>query len=178
MKTALTAILLVLSANVGAVPFLDRSIDFSIDTPKDTKVEKNTTSQGSIVSMKFRDDKNYEAVTLQAMRITNGGSFDMPILSVFTEFIGGMSDRIGTSPIKPIRTITYLGMTLYVATHLGVNTGSGSPQGITTVAYFAEKGTWRKMMLLQFMSDANAAPSDAELLNRFASLKYEPSLSR
>lgn len=178
MKIALTAFLFALSANVGAVPFLDRSIEFSIDTPKDTKVEKNLTTQGSIVSMEFRDDKHQEAVTLQAMRITNGGTFNIPILSVFTQFIEGMSDRIGTNPIRPIRTLTYLGMTLYVATHLGVNTGSGSPQGITTVAYFAEKGTWRKMMLLEFMSDANAAPSDAELLDRFVSLKYEPSLTR
>ncbi len=154
----------------------DRTIEFTIEVPKNAKVDKGASGDASYVMINFGDNALKETVVVQAMRMTNKGKFAVPMPTVVDQFIGGMSEKMGSKPVTPIRTLTYKDKTLYVANHVNVNIGGGAPQGVTTVAYLAERGTWHKMILLQFMSAANRPLSDAELLKRFANLKYDPAL--
>jgi hypothetical protein len=178
MKILLASILLGLTLNSFAAILEDNSIEFAIDVPTNAKVDKGASPDGSYVSISFGDYVLKETVVIQAMRITNKGKFAVPIPTVFSEFIGGMSEKMGSKPVNAIRTLPYKDKTLYVASHVNVSTGVGAPQGYTTVAYLAERGTWHKMILLQFISAANRPLSDVELLKRFASMKFDPALGQ
>jgi len=173
-KSVVAVLLLTFALSASAEPVLDRSIEFSVDAPKGVKINKGSSPDGSYVTLEFPDVVHRELVQIQAYRIARSGGFGEPIPSVFSKFVAGMSQQMGTAPVKPIRTLSYQGQTLYVVTHLGVNNGAGQRLGITTAAFFAEKGSWNKMILLNFTSPDNVALTDDQLMKRFASLKYHP----
>lgn len=177
LKIVVAALLFTLTPMASAEPMLDRIIEFSIDAPKDGKIDKGATPDGSYVTLEFHDNIYREVVQLQAYRIAGSRGFGEPIASVFSKIVAGMSERAGVAPTKPIRTLSYQGETLYLTTHLGVRSSDGSLQGITTVAYFAERGSWRKMILLIFRSPNNLALSDDQLMTRLIRLKYRPALT-
>lgn len=175
-KFVFAALIFTVAAVSHAETILDKAIEFSINVPQDAKVEKGSIRDGSYVAVNFRDNLNQEVVIVQAMRITNSGKFREPIPEVFTKFVAGMSNQMKVAPASPIRTLAYQEQTMYVATHLNVSANLAPRQGMTTVGFFAEKGTWHKAIFLQFMSAANTELTDEAILKRLASLKYEPAL--
>jgi len=168
------AFLLALTLSAGADVVLDRSIEFSVDAPKGAKINSGSSTKGNFVTVDFTDTVRREALQIQAYRVEKSGGFGEPIPSVFSKFVAGMSKQMGTAPAKPIRTLSYQGQTLYVVSHLGVNNTAGLRVGMTTVAFFAERGSWNKMITLIFISLDNVALTDEQLLKRFAVLKYKP----
>lgn len=173
-KSVVATVLLTFTLIASAKPVLDRTIEFSVDAPNGVKINKGSSADGSYVTLEFLDAVHRDIVQVQAYRIARSGGFGEPIPSVFSKFVAGMSKTMGTAPAKPIRTLSYEGQTLYVVSHLGVNTSAGQGLGVTTVAFFAEKGSWNKMILLNFTSTDNVALTDAQLIKRFAILKYRP----
>ena len=89
-----------------------------------------------------------------------------------------MSEGVRHKPVAPFHAMAYQGRTMYVATHLNVTTKVASGVSMTTVMFLEEKGTWRKMLMLQFLSADKVAPSDAEILKRFDELKFQPALAK
>lgn len=176
MHLALASILFAAAGASHAETILDNAIEFSIDAPSDAKIEKGSTGDGGYVSLNFRDNASQEVVIMQAMRITKSGKFREPSPEVFNKFVAGMSGQMKVAPAKPIQTLTYLGQTLYVATHLNVGASPGPRQGWTTIGFFEEKGSWHKVIFLQFISAANMALSDNALQKKLAGLKYVPAL--
>lgn len=149
----------------------DSQIEFSVSVPDASKVEVASNEQGRSVTIVYQDTASSEVLTVQAVRANNGG-FNTSQASFFAGMLAGLSDRIGKKPSAVPRTLSYLDRKLYIAQHAGV--GSNPTQALTTVVFMQERGSWRKVITVQFLSNGVEVPSDKYILEKLRGIQFRP----
>jgi hypothetical protein len=169
---SLLALILCIACGLGFAKTIDdRPLEFSAVVPDQARVEVAENEKGRSVTVVHQDPVTHEAFTIQAVRANNGG-FNATPASVFTRMMEGASSTIGKPPSLPLRTLRYAGFELHVAQHEGV--GVNASQTLTTIVFLQERGTWRKVITVQFLTRGVHAPSDEILLDKLKSARFRP----
>jgi hypothetical protein len=171
MKSLLVAIILCFSyGSAIAKTIADRSLEFSMTVPDQSKMEIVENEKGRSVTAVYQDPATHEAITVQAVRANNGG-FNTTLSSFFVGMMDGASRTIGKQP-SVIRTLRYLGHELHVAQHVGV--GANGSQTLITVAFLQERGGWRKVITVQFIANGASIRNDDYILDRLKAAQFRP----
>lgn len=171
MKHILAILLCLLWGACSAKVVADTPLEFSIVMPDETRVEAEQNEKGRVVTAVYQNQTTLEAFTVQAVRANNGG-FNSPQASVFKSLIDGTSDTLGKRPSLPLRTLPYGQFALHVAQHTGV--GMARTQTLTTVVFLQERGVWRKVITVQFITNGLRAPTDEQILQRLQEANFRP----
>lgn len=170
MKSLIAIIISVLLSNlaIGAEKVSDPELEFSIEAPIGSQVNKQGDYRGKSLSLAF-ESANNERIVVQAFRANNGG-FRETKEEVFNKIIEGVSQSFGQKPSLPLRKLAYKDKQLFAATHIGV-------QGmvIETICYFEDRGSWRKLITLHISSYEDTPLSDTEIIDKLSLINFVPS---
>ena len=149
----------------------DPVLEFSVSVPESATVDVlgNETGRSAIVA--YHNAATGEAFVVNAVRSNNGG-FGTSHASVVARTLEGTSARLGKVPKYPVRTLKYGVHDLYIAQYTGV--GVGTAQTLTTIFFLQERANWRKIIIVQIVSNGIEAPSDEYLLKRLKAAHFRP----
>ncbi len=171
MKTLVTVCFLLSTSLCFAKSFSDRALEFAAEIPDAAQVEVAENDKGRLITITHQTPGSDETFSIQAVRANNGG-FDMDQSAMFARMMDGASNTLGKRPTMPLRAISYGVHQLHVAQHAGI--GPGSSQTLTTVVFFQERGTWRKVITVQLLTRGIKEPSNEFILQRLRALQYKP----
>ena len=171
MKTFFLAILGLTWGVCSGKSVDDPVLEFSVLVPDSATVDVigNETGRSAIVA--YHNAATGEAFIVNAVRSNNGG-FGTSHAAVVARAVEGTTARLGKSPAYPVRTLKYGLHELYIAQYIGV--GTGAAQTLTTIFFVQERGTWRKIIVVQIVSTGIKAPSDEHLLERLKAAHFRP----